>query len=83
MQAPRYFLLLDNFFKKPDSRDLVDDLILTLLHRLRCHKLFPLHTYRYPCRRPIPLHRSYPPVPSWWCPAPAVICGKHHDFFIF
>ena len=41
MQAFKYFLFLNNFFKKPDSRALIDDLILTLLHRPRYYKLSP------------------------------------------
>ena len=46
MQGLKYFHLLDNFYKKPDDRALVDN-SLTFLHRLRCYKLSLLYTY-YP-----------------------------------
>ena len=62
-KAPRYFFLLDNLSKKPDSRALVDD-PLTLLHRPRYPELPPFRTHCYPRRRPIP-SRSHLPAPSW------------------
>ena len=77
MQVPRYFLLLDNLFKKLDSIALIDD-PLTFSHRPHCHKLPPPRTlcpHRY--RRLIPL-RFYPPASFWWCFAPAVTRGKRH-----
>ena len=44
MQAFKYFFLLDNFLKKPDSRALDKALILILLHRLRYIKLLLPYT---------------------------------------
>ena len=83
MQASRYFLLLDNFSKKPDSRALIDNLFLTPLHKRRCHKLPPPCTHRLYCHgRPILLHRSHPPTSSWWYSTPAIIHGKRHGSFI-
>ena len=38
MEAPKYFLFLNNFSKKLDNRALIDDL-LTFLHKLRYFKL--------------------------------------------
>ena len=46
-----YSLPLDILFIRPDSRDLVDDLILTLSHRPHYPELPLLRTLRYHRRR--------------------------------
>ena len=83
--APRYFLPLDILSMRADSRNLVDDLILTLLHRSRYPKLPSLHTLRfyYHLCQTLFVWLQHPPTPSWWCPTPTVICRKHHEFFTF
>ena len=79
MQAPRYFLLLDNLFKKPDSKTLVNDLILTFSHRPHYYKLPPSCTYRSHRHRRLILSCFYPPAPSWWCLAPAMTYRKRYE----
>ena len=68
-----------------DSKDLVDDLILTLLHRPRCPKLPLLCTLRFHrhLRQTPFVWLFHPPAPSWWCPAPAVIRRKYYEFSTF
>ena len=83
MQAPRYFFLLDNFFKKPDNRALVDDLILTLSHRPHCYKLPLPCTHRPHCHQYLIPMRFHPPAPSWYYHAPAITRGKRHKSSIF
>ena len=48
--APRYFLLPDIFSIKPDNGDLVNNLILTLLHKLHYLNLLSFYTLYYCCR---------------------------------
>ena len=65
---------------RPDNRDLVDGLTLTLLHRLRCPELLPPRIPRYCHRRLVP--PPHAPAPSLWYPVLAVTHGKHHGFSI-
>ena len=68
---------------KQDSRDLVDDPILILLHRPHFPELPLLRISRYCYRRPVLLYCSYhPPAPSLCYPVPVVKHGKHHKFSI-
>ena len=68
---------------QPSSRDLIDVLILTSLHRPHYTKLPLLHTPHY-CRycQTLFVWLFYPPVPSWWCLTSVVTCRKHHKFSI-
>ena len=81
MQAPRYFLLLNNLSKKPDSIALVDD-SLTLSHRPRYYEWSPLCTLCPHCYRRLIPSRSHLPAPSWWCFTPAVTREKRYEFSI-
>ena len=47
MKALNYFFLLDNLFRKQDNEVLVDNLFLTLLHRLYYLKLLLLYMFCY------------------------------------
>ena len=67
---------------KPNSKDLMENLILTFMHRQCCPKLPPLYTPHYHHQHPIPL-RSLLPSPFWWCLAPAVTHRKHYEFSTF
>ena len=81
--APRYSLPPDIFFMKPDSRDLVDDPILTLLYRPRCLKLHLLCIPHFCYRRLVLLYFHHPPDSFLRCPVPAVTHRKHHKSSIF
>ena len=80
--ALKYFPYPNIFFIKPDSRDLIDNLILTFLHRLHYPKLPLLWILRYHyCWHLVSLH-FYPPTPSWWCFTLAVTQRKHYELSI-
>ena len=69
---------------KPDSRDLVDEPILTLWHRPHSLKLPPLHPLYFCCRRLVLPHCTHHlPVFSLRCLFSVVIHGKHYEFSIF
>ena len=68
---------------KLDGRGLVDDLILTFMHRPHYLELplFFIFDY-YHCRGLVP-SRFYLLAPSLWYFALIVIYGKYHEFSIF
>ena len=79
-----YFFLPNILFIKPDNRDLVNVLILTLLHWPRYSNMLPLYTPYYYCHPYWTLFvwLFYPPAPSLYCFIPAMIYVKHHKFSV-
>ena len=79
--APRYSLSLDTLSKIPGSRALVNDLILTLLHKPHCLELLspqiPLSLRRL---HSIPPRCHHPPALFLLCPVSVVTHRKHHEF---
>ena len=81
MQAPKYSFAQGSFSMRPDSRAMVADLLLTLLHRPRCLKCHQPHTTC--CRQPqIPV-AYYLLAPSLWYPILAIIHTKRCESSIF
>lgn len=83
MLASSYFLPLNNFSRRLNSRGLVDDYYLTCWHRLYYCKLPQPYTF---CRRYSQILSGtlfYSLVFSLYCIVLIVICEKYCEFSIF
>lgn len=75
--AFRHFFLLDNSTIKPDNKVLMDNLILTFLHKLYCPKQPLSCTIYYYLQQHLILLYFYIPIFIQWYLALAMICEKY------